>query len=107
MSSPLSWRDIASIPGLIPHDEIKIRDNIDEAVFGASSEAKSASPHKLDGACVAIIWRSQSGLNWHVYRVVKVARVYGETHLLLEMGDESRSWASLSNIRFIRNVESQ
>lgn len=94
ISGPLTWRSISQIPGLIPVSSLEIRDD--------KREADSAERSQIDGRLVSIRWKKQTGLEWHEYLAVKVARVYGETFVLLEKSDESRSWAALRDIALIR-----
>lgn len=87
------WREVADIPNLISNADLEIRPN----------QSDSGQPHRLDGQHVAIRWHKCQTLEWMAYRVVKIARVYGETMVLLEKPDESRAWSQARDIRLIRH----
>ncbi len=88
-----AWREVSDIPGLIPFHELEVH-AVDDP----------ARRHPLENTTIEIRWRKMVGLEWIAYQLIKVARVYGETHLLLEKKDGSRSWSALSDSRFIRRV---
>src|SRR4051812_7351779 len=72
MNPPIrTWREIEQIPGIIPVSALEI-----------SSSTGPVAPSQYEGDDVAIRWKKMSGLEWFAYRIIKVARVYGETHLL-------------------------
>jgi len=91
MASPMSWREIDQIPGLVPLHHVEIQ-----------PDQPASQSHLLDNKHIELRWKKQTGLDWHSYLVVSVARVYGETQILLEKPDRSRSWASLRDISLLK-----
>lgn len=93
-TSPRTWREVDQIPGYVSLSDIHIRE----------FEDVDRDRAKLTGQPVAIRWKRSSGLDWFHYTVVTIARVYGETHLLLEKSDGSRQWGSVSDVSMLRRV---
>lgn len=91
IAAPLTWREIEQIPGLLPIHSLEINEGEDVA-----------KPNTVEGKFVEIRWKRQVGLEWHGYKLIKIARVYGETHILIEKSDESRNWASLRDVSLIK-----
>lgn len=88
---PRLWREVANIPGYLPVSELEIR-----------ADDLPDKESKYEGYFVEIRWKRSVGLDWSPYRLVRVARVYGETHLLLEKSDQSRAWSSLRDVGHVR-----
>lgn len=88
---PLSWREIEQIPGIIPVSALEI-----------SPRLESNPVSVYAGRLVEIRWKKTVGLDWFSYKLTTVARVYGETHVLLEKMDGSQGWHALTEIKLIK-----
>lgn len=91
-NEPATWRDIDQIPGIIPLDSIKIDPGL-PADF---------DNHRLNGKYVEIQWKGQVDADWHSYIIISIARVYGETQILIETSDRSRRWVSIRELALLK-----